>query len=773
MMAPGCMVDGDPAAPLLVIGMAPGREELQHNKPFMGGSGKLLWKQLAKRANITRADCYIVNTIGEWPEGIDGNPTPAQFEKYWDLFDQAVRSSQARVAFLLGKAAMWRFSGITQGVEQWRGYVLTCDDTHPLTRVSTRQSVYKTKTKLHAKGDVKIEKVKHSVSPPWPTGLKYATASIHPAAVLRTGFASLPALAADTARVGRLLNGMEPGEPEWNDGVPVEVGGAAGDSVCVDIETGGIGSDIITRIGAARGDEPVWTALWDNRSRDHLNESFDHSGGTDGFNLGFDAPRLAAAGVTCPEPWYDVMLAGAVCQPDLKKSLNFMASLYLDKRRHKHLVQDRPAFYNAMDVDDTRALKKITKEELTRTGQLDLFTKRMMPTLPTLVNMTQRGIKVDQQRRADWVMDLMRRREYAMAAWDQIAPGMKTSGKRLTDWLYGPLGLEVQYSKYGGVSSEVSLIRGILMNPALTQLQRDVLNTMLELRSIDKDLRTYAEVELGGDGCIHPGFLPAGKDDDEFGKGVAGTGRILASNPNVQNQTQLARRMYVPHYDGWLLVESDSSQIEARIIAKLSGDPMLQAAIDAGLHKSNMARLSVDKTRAKNGFYGWAYGAGAMTLHKTFIARGYNIPVAECRDLLRGFDREYAIAAAWRRRVADELAARHYLTNAFGRRRYFLGGSRDTPKGLDFHPQSCAADIMWTVLRPLEDALRAVDGRILATVHDSILVECPGPAAAIVGGIMKEIMEQPWAELGGLSVPVELKVGHNWGEMRPWQEALA
>jgi uracil-DNA glycosylase family 4 len=768
------MSDGDPSAPLLIVGMAPGREELQHDKPFMGGSGKLLWRQLAKHG-ISRADCRIVNCIGEWPEGADGNPTKTQFDKWWDAFDEAVSSSQARVAFLLGRAALWRFTGITEGIENWRGFLLAPADTRTLTRTIEREGAYKTSNKARGikKGDPKIEKLKAAVSAPWPPSVGWAVGSIHPAAVLRTGFASLPALAADAARVGRLLRGeVSPAEPKWHDGVPVEIIQAPQESVCVDIETGGINNGIITRIGASWENEAPWTALWDGHARSRLKEMLDNCAGTDAFNIGFDAPRLAAHGVPCPEPWWDVMLAAAVAQPDLKKSLNFVSSLYLDKRRHKHLAEERPAFYNAMDVADTRDLKRVLKGELQRTGQLDLFEKRMMPTLPVLVNMTTRGIKVDQQRRADWVIELTGRHEYAMKAWEQITPGMKTSGKRLLDWMYGPLGLQIQFSKHGGISSEVSLIKKLLLDPGLTQLQSDVLNTLLELRSVEKELRTYAEVELGGDGCVHPGFLPAGKDDDAFGKGIAGTGRITASGPNIQNQPQSARRMYIPHNDRLVLVEADFSQIEARIIAQLSGDEELKAAIVEGIHTSNMRVLGVDKTRAKNGFYGWAYGAGKRTLHNTFIAKGFPVSEAECEKLLRGFDMRFVKAAIWRRRIAAELATRYYLTNAFGRRRYFLGGSRDTPAGLDFHPQSCAADIMWSVLRPIEGALRDVGGRLLATIHDSILIECPGEAAALAGAIMKEIMERPWTELDGLVVPVELKAGLNWGAMGPLEEMV-
>lgn len=344
---------------------------------------------------------------------------------------------------------------------------------------------------------------------------------------------------------------------------------------------------------------------------------------------------------------------------------------------------------------------------------------------------------------------------------------MKTSGSKLLGYLYGPLGLPEQYHKYGAITSEVAGIKRMLLFEKLSDWQRMTLETLLELRGIQTELRTYAEVELGGDGCVHPGFLPAGKDTDSFGKGIAGTGRITSSGPNIQNQPARARRMYVPHDDSMVLVAADYSQIEARIIAQLAGDEELKNAISMGLHKANAAAMGIDETRAKNGFYGWAYGAGKRTLHNTFIAKGFNVPESECGAMLSGFDRRFARTAAWRRRIAAEVSTRYYLTNVFQRRRYFLGGGRDTPAALDFHPQSDAADIMWTVLRPLADELRGIGTKLLATVHDEVLAESPRGAVAETARIMKQHMEQPWPELGGLSVPVKIKVGENWEAMQP------
>ena len=767
MIAPGCMVDGNAMAPVLIIAMAPGREELQADRPLVGGSGKLLWKQLLKKAGINRADCYIVNTIGEWPEGVGGSPTQAQLHKWWDVFDEAVGRSTAKVALLLGGDAFHRFTGISGGIEDWRGYLVARDERHMLSRTVIHNGVYKTSNSKRGitKGDIKLEKRKEAISSPWPESVIWAIPSLHPAAILRTGYATLPVFAADCARLGRALRGeLAITAQPWYDRPLFHAGG---DGPCVfDIETGGIGDDSITRTGATTNGM-VWTAPWSGFARGALSSTLGH-GPSIAFNIAFDAPRLAASGVEVPEPWWDVMLAAALAKPDLKKSLNYVSSLYLDTQRWKHMAESDPAKYNALDVAKTAELYPVLKAELERTGQLELFEKRMMPSIPTLVRMTGRGIKVDRAVKDNWVAKLSAAQIDVLKEWSELAPGIKTAGKNLLSFLYNDMKLPVQYHKHGGITSEISGLKTLLMSEQLDDKQQRVLNTLLDLRGIQKELKTYAEIGISGDGCVHPGFLPAGKDTDSFGKGIAGTGRPTSSNPNIQNQPQSARLMYISHRNDMVLLEGDFSQIEARIIAQLADDDVLRAAINEGLHESNQRALGVDKTRAKNGFYGWAYGAGKRTLSRTFIGRGYKISERECGELLNGFNERFKSTAAWRERVAAEVSNRYYLSNVFGRRRYFMGGSRDVPKGLDYHPQSDAADIMWTVLRQLEDRLRGVDAFLLATVHDSILIEVRADLLDSAATIMREVMQQPWIELGGMYIPVDFKTGDNWGSMNAY-----
>lgn len=773
-------VDGDPNAQVMVIAMAPGREELKEDKPLVGGSGKLFWSMMNRKAGITRDQCFILNTIGEWPENSAGGPSIAQFNAYWQQFNDAMSKSHARIIILLGGDALNRVMGVKGGIEAWRGYLMRPEDRGYLTRIQTVQGVYKTSNKTRGikAGDPKWEKVKLQELAPIPPSVEYILPTLHPAAVLRSGFAPLPAFAADIARAGRALRGeLKPYRIDF--GVRPELWGTQsyGGPTAFDIETPRDQGHrrVIERVGMAT-DKRTWTAPWSVSCKAATIDALRLASVRIAHNIAFDAPHLEANGVPVPEPWYDTMLAAAMLQPDLYKGLNPVASLYLDRPRWKHLSEEAPEYYNAQDANAELELYYETRRLLERGGQLRLFENTIMPTVPVLVDMTQQGIPLDHARRMAWCGELNEKRDDTFRRWFGLAGDVNPqSPKQLADYFYVSLGLPVQYNKYGGVTSDAAAIKTMLADPKC-QEHKDVLETLLTYRQTSKLLETYAQVPVSDDGCIHPSWLPAGKDDDSFGKGLAGTWRITSHGPNFQNQPPEARKLYIPP-PGFAFIEADWNQIEARIIQALSGDVALDSAIRSGLHAYNMRILALDKTRAKNAFYGWCYGAGKRTLRRTFLAHGFDISEAECGAILRRFDEAYPQVYAWRKSIQDEIARTYSLTNPFGLRRHFYRGGEDVPAALDYLPQSSAAMCMWNVARPLAGSLREIGGRAFALVHDSILIGVPATMVEEGTEMLVGHMERTFDEIKpGFRVPVEVKrgaAGVSWGDLTPMEAKVA
>ena len=225
--------------------------------------------------------------------------------------------------------------------------------------------------------------------------------------------------------------------------------------------------------------------------------------------------------------------------------------------------------------------------------------------------------------------------------------------------------------------------------------------------------------------------------------------------------------MYCPK-PGFSFVGADYSQLEARILAAISGDTVLLADCDAGIHARNAERLRVDKTRAKNGFYGWSYLGGAGTLQNTFKARGFAVTKRECEDLLRGFDTIYNVAASARQQILAEAQARRYVQNPFGLRRYFPNAKWPAPAAMSTHIQSTGAIMMWTILPALEQVYADNGGQLLLTVHDDVLGEVPSERKDATMRAVVEVMEQEFPEVAaGFRCPVTPKTSDlSWGEMQ-------
>jgi DNA polymerase-1 len=592
--------------------------------------------------------------------------------------------------------------------------------------------------------------------------------TLHPAGVMRSGFTTLPALAADLHRVQRALKGqLRPYRSAYQTAPHTTTGPV----VAYDIETSRSreSNRVIERIGLA-DPELTWTAPWGAEVKRCVAAALQEPGRVKvAHNMAYDLPRIQQTGIEVAPPLWDTMLAASLLQPDLYKGLNAVASLYLDRPRWKHESEDRPAYYNAQDASATLELYTALRDGLDETGQVELFEQVMMPTVPVLIRMSERGIRMNEEARGSWLYSLAMEEQQAARWWTDVVPDIApTQDVRIARKLYGEWGLP-DHSK------------GSVDEPAIKKLiaisegeKAAALTALLSYRKARKLRTTYAARVVGEDGCVHPSYLPATKDDDtvdEDGsrvrrKGLAGTGRITAHNPNIQNQPNSARRMYIPHRDGMTLVECDYSQIEMRVMASLSGDKVLLAALEGDLHARTMELLGCDRTRAKNFTYALAYGGGARTITAVLNNKGSKTTEAEVKRYMAAYAAGYKGFWEWRQHVVRCVETDYYLRNPFGRRRYFYQGGKDAPAALDFIPQSTAADIMWSVLAPLECAVAAVGGSLLATVHDSVLGEFPRGAVGRGMKAMQEVMQQTFDCVApGFWVPVAAKVGENWGEM--------
>lgn len=767
---PRLMCDGDPNAPICIVGMAPGKEELLEGRPFVGPSGDLLWS-MTTRAGFTRADAFILNTIAEWPAGKDGAPTDEQLDKYWAFFDAAISSFKGKCIFVLGADAMRRVVG-KDGVLSWRGYLMPPSTWDLVRRVAFTTSYYRTTTKTHKKGDAKVSKVKSIVACPIPANVEYVVPTLHPSSIMRTGFKSVPVLAYDTERAWRAATGKLHTLDFSYEPYPTNLT-ADKESITVDIETSwspGGTNNFINRVGMANN-AGAWSAAWSvgcrDRCRAELGEVFNRT--IVGHNLCFDIPELEEAGVKCVGPLFDTMLAAQILQPDILKGLNGVASLYLDVERWKHLSEKQPEKYNAHDAISTHYLYGVLKQALKDQGVYDHFTNHIMPALRVLMDMEREGLKVDEHGRKQWIAALTEEQADLASKFTNLYPNFSISSPaQVAKLLYDNLRVPPPASRS---VDEVTLKRLRKRFPEIPAF-----DLVLRHRELSEYLKRFTKLVPDIKGIVHPSYAPGTKDDEfidyngeriQFAKGIAGTGRIQAKEPNPQQLPKKARKVFIPHDTNSLFLEADYDSAELRVCAALSGDKALAINLDGSdLHQTHADDWGCSRDEAKTLIYATIYGASPNKLHIVFTAAGIQTTTERCRTLQERLFARYPDFGAWRNNLIKSLPIERRLVNPFGRPRYFWYPSKDTPAALDFLPQSTVADIVWTRLPVVQAIARKYNGGLRTIVHDSFLFELPADTHREASLEIREALECEFNNIApGFRLPVKMKAGPNWGEL--------
>lgn len=117
---------GNPAAKLMIVGEAPGTNENEQLKPFVGRSGQLL-NQILKAVNLdTEKDVFVTNAVFRLPPGNDGKPlrkpTPAEIDWYKPYLQEIIRLIDPKIILLTGGVSMRSVLNETKlGITKMRG----------------------------------------------------------------------------------------------------------------------------------------------------------------------------------------------------------------------------------------------------------------------------------------------------------------------------------------------------------------------------------------------------------------------------------------------------------------------------------------------------------------------------------------------------------------------------------------------------------------------------------------------------------------------------
>ncbi|HQC15786.1 DNA polymerase, partial [Mesotoga prima] len=252
----------------------------------------------------------------------------------------------------------------------------------------------------------------------------------------------------------------------------------------------------------------------------------------------------------------------------------------------------------------------------------------------------------------------------------------------------------------------------------------------------------------------------------------AATGRFSCSNPNLQqipNETRF-RDCFVPA-PGMKFVIADYSQIELRVAAAISRDPIMLEAYRTGedLHRQTAAILTgknpsdIDKKErqlAKAVNFGLLFAMGARGL-SDYAENNYGVKmsVKEAKEFKEKFFAQYTGLRDWHKMTNN--GNQYEARTLKGRRRLWESGSKITGR-LNMPVQGTAADIMKIALGRLPNALKGTGAKLVAIIHDEIILEVPEQRAEEAKRTLVKVMES--AGDGFIDVPLvaEAAIADSW-----------
>ncbi|MBV9489473.1 MAG: hypothetical protein JO069_07085 [Verrucomicrobia bacterium] len=281
-------------------------------------------------------------------------------------------------------------------------------------------------------------------------------------------------------------------------------------------------------------------------------------------------------------------------------------------------------------------------------------------------------------------------------------------------------------------------------------------------------------------GALLEAVTPSGRIHGRFNPLGTETGRFSSSDPNLQNIVRgPLRGCFGPSESDRVLVVADYSQIELRVAAWLAGDQTMVEAFQKGqdlhvltaatvLNKPAAEVTKADRQLAKAVNFGLLYGQSAAGLVR-YARTNYGVELAEAAAarIRREFFKHYRGLAAWHRSAREKGAETTEGRTVIGRRRLLGEGASDWERfqaQVNYVVQGSCADGLKCALVDLAAQLPS-QARLIGTVHDEVLVECPRADAYTVLTSVREAMLEACRRLfEGLSVEVEGKLCETWAD---------
>ena len=415
------------------------------------------------------------------------------------------------------------------------------------------------------------------------------------------------------------------------------------------------------------------------------------------------------------------------------------------------------------------------RKEVESSGLLSLYQQIDLPLVPVLARMEEAGVKID----CEMLARLSRQLEKdcdAKAREIHEKAGHTfniNSPKQLGDVLFNRMNLPkpVKYGKGKMISTAVDVLEDLAA-------EHEVPRLVLDYRQLSKLKSTYVDA------------LPAllnhctNRLHTTFNQTGTATGRLSSTNPNLQNipiRTELGREIRAAFIaePGHVLLSADYSQIELRLLAHFSDDPLLVEAFRRGddIHSLTASQVfgvppmlldAEHRRRAKAVNFGIVYGLSPFGLSQQL-----GIEQREARKFIDAYFEKYSGVRKFIDRVLEETRREQKVKTLFGRIRPIpdINSRNANARGfaertaVNTPLQGTAADLIKLAMIHIDQEIRArkLKSRMLLQVHDELLFEVP--LAEV--DTMRELVRDKMENVHPLKVPflVEIGAGPNWRDV--------
>jgi DNA polymerase-1 len=475
------------------------------------------------------------------------------------------------------------------------------------------------------------------------------------------------------------------------------------------------------------------------------------------------------------------------------KDDTFLAAYLLDPNRSKYELADlaretlgletsngpppdwsAAQWQTAEAADLTWQTAKILRQRILEKKLETIYSEVELPLAPLLYQMEDAGIKVDRQVLADLSaflgqeLEKLTLRIYQLAGHEFNIGSPKQVGEVLSE-------LDIvsgRKTATGRISTSKAVLEELAQTYELPRL-------IIDYRELDKLKSVYTDAlphQIAGDGRIHC----------HLNQTVAATGRLSSSDPNLQNipiRSDLGRRIrraFIAE-KGSKIISADYSQLELRLLAHITQDPVMLEAFQKGedIHARTARLVFGAKTdhelKEARRFAKIVNFAIAYAIEPWGLSQRVGISRQEAKKVIEDYYNTYKGVRRYMEEVPLRAREHGYVRSIYGRIRPLPGISDRNAnirkaaerEAINMPIQGTASDIVKIAMLHVAEEFerRGLKSRLLMQVHDELLVEAPEQEVDTVTEILRREMESAVS----LDVPlvVDVGVGNNWMDAKP------